>query len=466
MEAMTQINQADVIVIGGGLAGLVAANRAAELGRRVMVLEKGTAEKYLCNSRYTYGTFHINFSDVMQDEATLHARILACTDGFARDDLARTVAKYGARLMQWLRAEGIELTNLGQYHTNVLSPVWRSGAGFKWDGYAGDVTLRKLEANLVRRNGAVQRATHVNALARDGAHIEVQAAQPEGAVTFAAAAVVIADGGFQANTEMVRRHISPAPEKLLQRHGGTAMGDGLRMAQAIGAATAGMANFYGHLHSRDAMSNPLLWPRPQADDLAAAGIVVDPQGRRVADEGLGGIYLSNALARLADPLSTTAVFDHAAWEGPPGRGHAQPPNPLLPDVGGTLHRADTIEALAALIGMPQLRATVEANNQAIDANTLDTLTPPRRGPAKAWPIRTAPFYALPLCSAITNTMGGIVVNGDGAVLDTAGKPIPGLYAAGSTIGGLNGGPNSGYVGGLINSAVGLRVGDAIGGFNE
>ncbi len=56
--------------------------------------------------------------------------------------------------MQWLRAEGIELVNLGQYQTNVLSPPWRNGAGFKWDGYAGDVTLRKLEANLTKRGGA------------------------------------------------------------------------------------------------------------------------------------------------------------------------------------------------------------------------------------------------------------------------------------------------------------------------
>ena len=455
----------EVVVIGGGIAGMVAANRAAELGKRVAVLEKGTAEKYICNTRYTYGTFHINFTDVMSSENQLYERIIACTDGFARKDLARTVAIYGARLMGWLRAEGIELTDLGQYHTNVLSPVWRSGAGFKWDGYAGDVTLRKLEANLNKRGGAVLRATRANALEPTGSGIEVQAAQPEGAVTFAAQAVVIADGGFQANMEMVRQHISPAPEKLLPRHGGTAMGDGLRMAQAIGAATTGMGNFYGHLHSRDAMNNPLLWPRPQADDLAAAGIVVDARGRRVADEGLGGIYLSNAIARLADPLSTTAIFDQAVWDGPPGRGHVQPPNPLLPEVGGTLHRADTIAELAALLGMPQLKETVDQYNAALDAGTLDKLSPPRRGPAKAWPIRTAPFYAVPLCAAITNTMGGIVVNGDGAVLDTSDRPIPGLYAAGSTIGGLNGGPNSGYVGGLINATIGLRAGDVIGGFN-
>ncbi len=131
------------------------------------------------------------------------------------------------------------------------------------------------------------------------------------------------------------------------------------------------------------------------------------------------------------------------------------------NVGGTLHRANTIAELAALVGMPHLKETVDRYNAAIDAGTLDKLSPPRRGPAKAWPIRTPPFYAVPLCAAITNTMGGIVVNGDGAVLDTSDKPIPGLYAAGSTIGGLNGGPHAGYVGGLINATIALRAAEAI-----
>ena len=104
---------------------------------------------------------------------------------------------------------------------------------------------------------------------------------------FQARSVVIADGGFQANTEMVREHISPAPDRLLQRHGGTAMGDGYRMAKALGAATTSeMGNFYGHLHSREAMTDARLWPRPQADDLAAAGIVIDATGKRVARRGL------------------------------------------------------------------------------------------------------------------------------------------------------------------------------------
>ena len=116
----------------------------------------------------------------------------------------------------------------------------------------------------------------------------------------------------------------------------------------------------------------MLWPRPQADDLAAAGIVIDAEGTRVADEGYGGIYLSNAIARLPDPLGTTIVFDQAIWDGPPGRGHVQPPNPLVPEVGGTLHRADTLAELAGKIGLaPQrLADVVDGYNQAIDDGTL------------------------------------------------------------------------------------------------
>src|SRR6202040_2185552 len=191
---------------------------------------------------------------------------------------------------------------------------------------------------------------------------------------------------------------SPAPEKLLARNGGTATGDGLRMAQAVGAASTGLGVFYGHLHSRDAMNSDRLWPRPYVDEIAAAGIVIDADGRRFADEGLGGIFLSNAVARLADPLGATIVFDQAVWDGAPGRGHAQPPNPLLPQAGGTLHRAGTIAELAGLIGIaPQrLEDLVAAYNAAVDAGTLHRLTPPRRSDRyKPWPIRIAPFYALP-----------------------------------------------------------------------
>ena len=73
----------DVIVVGAGIAGLVAANRAAQLGKRVAVLEKSTEERYLCNSRYTYGTFHIHFTGVDAAEDELFDKIETATEGFA-----------------------------------------------------------------------------------------------------------------------------------------------------------------------------------------------------------------------------------------------------------------------------------------------------------------------------------------------------------------------------------------------
>jgi fumarate reductase flavoprotein subunit len=452
----------EVVVIGGGIAGMVAANRSAELGRRAAVFEKSTEEQYICNSRYTYGTFHINFTSPDAAEDELVRKVEDITEGHARNDIARAVAKEGRRLMQWLRGQGIELNDLGQYHTHVLSPVQRSGAGLKWNGFAGDVALKRLEANFRSRQGRMLRGTRVTGLKLVPGGIEIETA---GGKKFKARSVVVADGGFQANAEMVREHISPAPDRLLQRHGGTATGDGYRMAKALGAATTSeMGNFYGHLHSREAMTDARLWPRPQADDLAAAGIVIDATGQRVADEGYGGIYLSNAIARLPDPLGTTIVFDQAIWDGPPGRGHVQPPNPLVPETGGTLHRADTLAALAAMIALPaaRLESLVAEYNKALDQGMLQKLNPPRRADRhKPWPIKTAPFYAMPICTAITNTMGGIVVDAGACVLDTAGKPIPGLYAAGSTVGGLDGGPHSGYFGGLIKATIGLIAAETL-----
>lgn len=457
----------EVIVIGGGIAGLVAANRAAELGKRTVVLERGTEDRYLCSTRYTGGTFHISFTDVMAGEDKLAEVIDKTTRGFARKDLAGAIAKDSSRLVRWLQGEGIKFVNLGHYHTFVLAPPSRTGPGLDWEGRGGDVLLRTLEANLIKRSSKIQRGTR--ALALDVATpgwIKVEAEQAGAKTVFNAKAVVIADGGFPANIELVRSHITPVPEKILQRNARTATGDGLRMAMAVGAATVGMNCFYGHLLSRDAMNNNKLWPRPYVDALAVVGILVDAEARRFADEGEGGVYLANAVARLADPLSATLVMDHAIWQGP-GASPLIPANPHLPNAGGTLHRANTLSELAALMGVParQLQDTVELYNKALESGTLQQLSPARRTDRyQPWPIKTAPFYAAPLCTGITNTMGGLAVNQDGAVLDKNGSPIPGLYAAGGATGGLEGGPSIGYVGGLIKATIGLRAAENIASF--
>ena len=464
-------NQVDVLVIGGGIAGLTAANRAAELGKKVIVLEKGADDPYKCNSRYTGGTFHISYTSVLAGEDKLYAVIEKMTAGFARKDLARAVAKDSSRLVRWLQAEGVKFVNLGQYHTFVLAPPSRTGPGLDWEGRGGDVMLRTLGANLEKRGGKILRGTRARTLDVSKSPIEVGADQGGASIVLQALAVIIADGGFQADMELIRSTITPAADRLVQRNAGTGTGDGLRMAQAAGAATveattSGVGCFYGHLLSRDAMTNDRLWPRPYVDALAAAAIMVDGEGRRFADEGEGGVFLANAVARLADPLSASLIFDQALWDGP-GANPMVPANPHLPKVGGTLHQANTLGELAAKIGVsgPRLQEVVGQYNAALASNTLQTLSPPRRiDKYKPWPIKKAPFYALPLSSGITNTMGGIAVDQDGAVLDRNDKPIPGLFAAGATIGGLEGGPAIGYVGGLVKATLGLRAAEKIANF--
>jgi fumarate reductase flavoprotein subunit len=265
--------------------------------------------------------------------------------------------------------------------------------------------------------------------------------------------------------DQLRRRLEERQGRVLMRHAGTARGDGLKMAEASGAALVHLERFYGHLLSREAMENEGLWPYPQIDAVAVAGIVVDGVGRRILDEGLGGISISNNLARLDDPLCGTVICDAAMWETA-GKAAQIPPNPQLLAGGGTLHHADTLGALAEAASLlPEaLTETVATYNAAVCDGTIAALSPPRstRG-GQPKPIDTPPFFAIPICTGITNTMGGIAIDNHGRVKRPDGSVIAGLYAAGGATGGLEGGGALGYVGGLIKACVfGLRVAEDAG----
>ena len=94
----------DLVVVGGGIAGLTAANRAAALGCRVVVLEKGEDEGYPCNSRIATGVLNVAHSDPHSDPAVLRQAIEADTEGYAAPALADALATTAGRSMPWLRA--------------------------------------------------------------------------------------------------------------------------------------------------------------------------------------------------------------------------------------------------------------------------------------------------------------------------------------------------------------------------
>jgi fumarate reductase flavoprotein subunit len=453
----------DLVAIGGGFAGLVAALRGAELGLRTAVVEQGAGERYLCSSRWAGGIFHVSYHDVKLDPAELVAAIERATGGEAEPELTAAIAEDCARTVEWLASQGAHFTSASpiNWHGWTLAPARAAVAGQDWQGRGPDQMITQLKGWLEARQGRMFLGTRAAALRTEGDRCIGIVARRGGADhRLGARAVVIADGGFPGDPELFRRHIGPRPDRVLQRHAGTAIGDGLRMAEEAGAALTRLDRFYGHLLSRDAMHDEGLWPYPQIDAVATAAIVVDAGGRRLLDEGLGGISITNDLARLDDPLGATVICDAAIWESA-GRSAQIPPNPQLEAAGGTLHRAETLPALARAAGLDLegLCDTVAAYNAAVRGGTLAALSPPRsmkNGSPR--PIEAAPFLAIPICAGITNTMGGIAIDGHGRVRRPDGSVIAGLYAAGGCTGGLEGGGALGYVGGLIKACVfGLRA---------
>ncbi len=464
---MTTTTSYEAVIIGGGIAGLVCGLRLAEKGVKVAILEKGETDRYLCNSRICGGAFHVSYRDVAEPPEVLMNAMKGKTQGFSRQSFLDVMAHQAGHTVQWLRTKGLRFIRVGDAphrRTTLAPPIATKGRDY-WHGRGGDVMLRTLHAELKKAGATVLLGTRALGLRMAGNQcVGVDAEQQGKPVAIDARNVVISDGGFQANHELLKEYITPAPAKIRQRNAQTGTGDGLRMARAVGAKLAGMNRFYGHMLIQDAMTNDDLWPFPLMDDLCSGGIMVDAGGKRFVDEGLGGVYLANHVAGMQDPLSTMVIFDQPIWEGP-GKEFITPANPLIVTNGGTVHKAGTITELAQKLGLPAgtLEATVTQYNAAVDAGTTAQLTPARSTTAhKAWPIRSAPFYAVRLAAGITYTMGGIAIDGDSRVLDANDHPITGLYAAGCATGGLEGGAAVGYVGGLSKSSVtGFRAAEHI-----
>jgi fumarate reductase flavoprotein subunit len=415
------------------------------------------------------GAIHLASSSPKTTPQTVVERISEKTAGFANRDLALALAERASDGIDWLEAAGVQFLPSANPDQRGywLAPTRGRQPGLEWKGWGPDLLLARLTERYVSSGGQLMLGTAGKELLFDGdvcvgLHVEKGGAIED----IRAKAVLIADGGFQANRDLIHRFIAPSPDKIVLRNTKTAGGTGLLMAEKAGANLVGMPYFYGHLLARNALQNDDLWPYPTMDVLASASIVVDSRGQRLADEGLGGIFLANQIAWKEDPVDYFLIVDEALWNSTIAIRTADPanpdsPNPDVVQKGGVLHQAGGIEALAAASGIDAagLRSTVDAFNAAVQANDVARLTPKRTVAPQQQPrpIATAPFYAIPLCIGLTFTMGGPAVDGDSRVLRKDGSVIPGLFVIGSAIGGLEGGESVGYWGGLSQALLtGLR----------
>jgi fumarate reductase flavoprotein subunit len=442
----------DLIAMGGGLAGLSAALRALELGGRALVLEASDEPRHLCASRVNGGILHVAFRSVRSDLATLADAVGQATHGFVESRLARALADHAGRATTWLAANGAEFTRIDPddgWKDRILAPSgFYSSNGFAWKDLGPDRLLVQMEQRIERRSGAIVRGARASELVmRGGACVGVKVADR----VFEGRAVVLADGGFHGNPDMLRRFVTPNPQSLKLRGPPSAFGDGIRFAEAAGAKLVGMEAFYGHLLSADSLVRDGLCPFPFLDLLATAGMIVDDAGTRFVDEARGPHVIANALARHRTGIATV-IFDETMWTSA-GRDFFCPPNPHLIEAGGTLHKADDLPALARLAGLPQSALSEAAATRDVGRSAMARSLDATRARHGAMPFGDGPYYAAPACAAITHTMGGVAVDEHARVLDTHDQPIRGLYAAGATCGGLEGGPDAAYLGGLVPAAV-------------
>lgn len=436
----------DVAVVGGGLAGWIAATRARESGQATLLLEAAPEIPGGGNTLISGGALHAVLQDPHTPPHVLSTKIRELTAGHADGAVVQAWAQNAAPTIEWMKAHGAELmSDPAQPHRAcVLAPVRPTVPGVASEGYGGARFLTRLAAMFAAAGGTTRCAARAVELHRTADGWEIVVEDDSGARDpVHARAVVLCDGGFQANPALLRRYVGT--DKVRLRATGSGNGDGLEMGLGAGGVAVNMDGFYGHVLVRESLDNDALWPYPILDAVAAAGIVVGPSGRRFVDETVGGVCTANHIAWSPHPLDSWVVIDHQAWEEV-GRVGVTPPNPHLVQHGGTVRTATTLGELADLAGI---------DPQGLAASVTDVN---RAGPHR---VGISPFHAIPVVAGVTFTLGGLRVDGHSRVLGTDEQPIAGLYAAGGTMGGLHGGPEAGYAGGLLEAAVfGLLAGTA------
>ena len=254
------------------------------------------------------------------------------------------------------------------------------------------------------------KAAGINGVTADGGNVIINAK-----------AVILATGGFGANLEMVAE-LNPALEGFMTTNSAGLQGQGIAMAQAVGAATVDMNQIQIH-PTVEANTAGLITEGLRGD----GAILVNAEGKRFIDEVGTRDVVSAAEIAQTGSYSWLIVDQKMVDKSTVIAGYINK---------GYTTAGNTYEELAEAVGMPaaDFPATMEAWNANVAAKTDAEFG----RTSFANPLDTAPYYAIKVTAGIHHTMGGLKINTATEVLTEEGTVIPGLYAAGEVTGGVHG----------------------------
>jgi len=445
----------DVIVVGGGNAGLCAALAARHSVPRVLVLERapeymrGGNSRHTRNIRCAHASADKFFSAPYSEEELLED-LIGVTGGPANLDLAKFAIRQSSKLPGWMEQHGAAWQQ-------PLAGTLSLGRTNRWFLGGGKALLNAYYRTAQHMGITVRYDAPVEDLEiADGRFEAVRLKSNEKQELIRGQAVVIAAGGYEANIDWLKRHWGEAANNFIIR--GSPYNDGSVLAKLLEKGAKPMGDPKGfHAVAVDARAPRFDGGIVTRLDAIPFGVVVNKLGRRFYDEGeaiwpkryaIWGGLIASQPDQLAYAIVDSKTIDS-----------------FLPPMFKP-YQADSVSALATAIGVCSdtlaqtldefNRATSGKNEQQMespDGNGTRGISPPKSN--WAIPIDRPPYYALPLRPGITFTYMGVAVDEAARVLDNSGRAFENVYAAGEIMSGNI--LTKGYLGGF-----GMTIGSVFG----
>ena len=463
---------ADVVVVGAGGAGMTAAITAAAEGKSVVILEsqsmvggnsvratggmnagktvyqdenefgesagvektlKTAAEKYADNETITalaktvseqWAAYQANPTGYFDSVELMELDTMIGGKGINDPELVETLCANSADAIDWLDEHGITLHNVSSFGGASVKRIHRPVNAEGKTVSVGSYMIPLLEENCKKAGVQILLNTTANEILTDaiGAAAGIKATGSTGeTVTVNAKAVVLTTGGFGANLDMVVKY-KPELKGFMTTNAAGIQGQGIEMAQAIGAATVDMDQIQIH-PTVEANTAALITEGLRGD----GAVLINEEGKRFIDEvGTRDVVSAAEIAQTGS--YSWLVVDQAMVDASSViQGYIKKGYTVTGETYEELGKAMGVDEAAFAETMEKWNGYVEAKNDPDFGRT-----------SFANPLNTAPYYAVKVTAGVHHTMGGLKINANTEVLNEKGEVIPGLFAAGEVTGGVHG----------------------------